>query len=219
MSTALKVYLLTSVIILTSGFLYLFWRMGKLEKFANGNEAIVVSATASPKVEDNAVPTASPSDGCGASCQDFIKQEIETAIAGESAKLTPKPVATTTTTKQTTYIPISASYSTQSTDWKDVPGSEVYIDLNNDFSADAYVTWEANLSIANASGTADARLFDKTHGIAVQGSLVSVSSSDISQVKSGQIYPWSGNNQYIVQIKSLNSNLATFSSGRIKVVY
>lgn len=219
MSTALKVYLLTSVIILTSGFLYLFWRMSKLEKFANGNVSLIASAIPSPIVEASMGPSASPSDGCGASCQDFIKQEVETAIAGESAKLTPKPFAKTTVTKQTTYIPISTSFSTQSTDWKDVPGSEVYIDLANDFSNDAYVTWEACLSIANASGTADARLFDKTHGIAVQASLVSVSSSDVTQVKSGQIYPWSGNNQYIVQIKSLNSNLATFSSGRIKVVY
>lgn len=193
--------------------------MGKLEKFANGDVSLIASAIPSPTVEASVGPSASPSDGCGASCQDFIKQEVETAIAGESAKLTPKPVSKTTATKQTTYIPISTSFSTQSTDWKDVPGSEVYIDLANDFSNDAYVTWEASLSIANASGTADARLFDKTHGIAVQASLVSVSSSDVTQVKSGQIYPWSGNNQYIVQIKSLNSNLATFSSGRIKVVY
>lgn len=199
--------------------MYLFWRVGRLEEFANSGVP-VASAIPALAVENSPSPSALPADNCGSACQEFIKQEIKESIAGESAKLTPKPVsAAAAADKQTTYIPISVSFSTQSTDWKDVPGSEVYIDLENDFTSDAYVSWEANLSIANANGTADARLFDKTHGIAVQASTLSVSTSSISQVKSGRIYLWSGNNQYIVQVKSLNSNMATFSSGRIKVVY
>ena len=74
--------------------------------------------------------------------------------------------------------------------------------------------------MANANGTAYARLYDVTHNIAVNGSEVKIENKDTStQVVSGALSFWAGKNQYRVQIKSLNSFEVTFGSGRVKIVY
>ena len=156
--------------------------------------------------------------GCGQECKDYIKTQVTKAVANlptPSSAIAPQLAKS----KQTTYIPLSGPISTTSTDWVNAVGTEVNIDLTNDYSNGAYVTWEASLKIANASGLALARLFDVTHGIAVNGSEVSVSSASYSSVSSGKLGLWAGNNKYVVQIKSQTSQEATFGSGRIKVVY
>ena len=119
---------------------------------------------------------------------------------------------------KTTYIPLTASFTTSNTDWTNVSGTETYIDLKNNYSANAYITWEAVLSVASG-GQVTARLYDATHGIGVNGSEVSSSSTAGELVTSGKLNLWAGNNLYKVQIKSLNSYAVTFTSGRIKLVY
>lgn len=126
------------------------------------------------------------------------------------------PAATPGT--KTTYIPLTASLTTSNTDWTSVSGTETYIDLKNNYSANAYVTWEAVLSAASG-GQVTARLYDATHGIGVNGSEVSSTSTNGELVTSGKLNLWAGNNLYKVQIKSLNSYAVTFTSGRIKLVY
>ena len=131
------------------------------------------------------------------------------------------PAATTTITsaKNTAYIPLGGPITTTSMDWVDATGTDTYIDLINDYGKKTWVSWEANLKIADGNGQAFARLYDATNKIAVNGSEVSVTSSTSTQVISGQLSMWAGRNLYRVQIKSLNSFVATFVSGRIKINY
>ncbi len=167
---------------------------------------------------------------CGADCQRQIEEELSIRLAkitpAPEAMQTPAPttVATsstqsqTQTTKKTTYVPFSGGFSTTSTDWVEVSGAQAYVDLKNNYSANAYVTFEAVIK-APGGGAAYARLFDSTHGIAVDGSEVSTTSSSSTLVSSGKLNLWSGNNLYVVQVKSLNSSNVNFDSGRIKLVY
>lgn len=134
----------------------------------------------------------------------------------------PTPVAVKASTlipqKVTSYVPFSGSFSTTNTDWTDIPGTQAYVDLKNNYSETAYVTFEASLK-ANPGSTAHARLFDSTHGFGVLGSEVNTASTSSTLVSSGKLNLWSGNNLYKVQIKSLNSFNVTFDSGRMKLVY
>lgn len=167
---------------------------------------------------------------CDENCKAQIAQELEAKLTKENptSSLTPTPTSASKTMPQTystpvpgkttTYIPFTSSLSTTSTDWVDVSGDEAYVDLKNNYSASAYVTFEASMR-ANGGGEVFARLFDSTHGIAVSGSEISTSSTSSTLVSSGQLNLWSGNNLYKVQIKSLNSFNVTFDSGRIKLVY
>lgn len=128
------------------------------------------------------------------------------------------PIQTSAPQKVTSYVPFSGSFSTKNTDWTDVPGASAYVDLKNNYNVSAYVTFEASLH-TSSGGTVFARLFDSTHGIAVDGSEISTSSTVSTLVSSGKLNLWSGNNLYKVQIKSLNSFNVTFDSARMKLVY
>ena len=74
------------------------------------------------------------------------------------------------------------------------------------------------MKVTNGNGAAYARLFDVTHGVAVDGSELSSSAENFAQISSGRIRVWSGNNLYRVQIKSLNGFTVYFDSGRMKIV-
>lgn len=157
---------------------------------------------------------------CGEVCQEIIDQKVAEAVATFSAQ---KKVTTTTVISkiqkepQTTFIPLGGGFSTKELDWTDVKNSEIYINIG-DYGKDPYVDWNAFLKISGGNGKAVARLYDVTHGIAVDGSEVSVSSQDFSQASSGRLNLWSGNNLYRVQIRSLGGQTASFDSGRVKIV-
>lgn len=203
----LKIYLLLSVIFLSLSFFLLDKKVNKIAELSGTNMA----PQPSPRI-----------DSCGTTC----KSEIQKAVSEAVATLSGKPQTTTKVTtlaptgKKTSYIPLSGPITTTSTAWVDAPGVEVYVDLTNDYSADATVSWEATLSVANGNGQALARLFDVTHGIAVNGSEISLTNNATpTLVSSGNLSFWSGKNLYRVQLKSLNSFVVTFSSGRIKIIY
>ena len=162
-------------------------------------------------------------------CDDTCKGEIDKAVANAIAKITITPVPTTvqkqtvttssTTTKQTTYVSLGSG-STINQDWETLEDSTVVMDLTQDYNAHATVSWEASLKIANGNGTAYARLFDATHGIAVDGSEFKVDeSSSFVQRTSKNLPFWQGRNTYKVQIKSLNGYETTISGGRLKIQY
>jgi len=167
---------------------------------------------------------------CDEACRKQIENELAarlgsaTPVGANTPTATPKAVLPAITprpasgTKTTTYVPFSGSFSTTATDWTDDSGNQAYVDLKNNYSATAYVTFEASIRVPGG-GVVFARLFDSTHGIAVDGSEISTSSSSSTLVSSGKLNLWSGNNLYKVQIKSLNSFNVTFDSGRIKLVY
>lgn len=171
-----------------------------------------------PKGTTNPVPLAT--DSCGSTCKAEIDRRISEALAnttGSTKTIVQKQVIPSS---QTVYIPLAGSVTTTSTDWTDVPGTEIYIDLVKDYGSTAKVSWEASLSIAHANGTVYARLYDSTHGIGVAGSDVSVTDkATLTSVNSGYLGLWAGRNLYKVQIKSLNTFEANFGSGRIKISY
>lgn len=161
--------------------------------------------------------------GCDETCQKQIAAEVSRAISTISGTVKDGAVSKiieSVAKPQTSYIPLDGSSSTQSTDWVDAEGVEVAFDLADDYSANAKVAWEASLRVANANGTVYARLFDKTHNIAVSGSEISViNKADYQRISSGNLNLWAGRNIYRVQIKSLNSSKVDYTGGKIRISY
>jgi len=203
------------VILLTLGFIFLFVKVERLGGVSDSlNEETTNEFFQAPF-------DFSLGGSCDKKCESEINQIVSEAISTISATVKPiyQSVPTTVKEKKASYIPLSGPVITTSTSWVDVAGTEVYIDLKNDYGEGAYVSWDAFLKVAHANGTAYARLFDVTHGMAVEGSELMVANIDVStQVSSGQLALWAGRNLYRVQIKSLNSFEITFGSGRIKIV-
>lgn len=161
----------------------------------------------------------------------LTKSDVEEIVsqAVSSLSATTKTSAGTTIPTSTSapvankiaFIPLGGSGSTQNTDWTDVPNAQVWLNFSGEYGGLARAWWDAFLRVDNANGTTFARLFDVTHGIAVNGSEISVSNTTTStDVESaGNLQFWAGKNLYRVQIKSLNSSFAFFDSGRIKISY
>ena len=158
-------------------------------------------------------------------CKEECKAEIERVVNSTIATISATPKTTyqapsVPSKTQTVYIPLDGPVITTSTQWVDIPGVEVYIDLVNDYSAGAKVSWEASLQVKHGNGQAFARLQDVTHGITLLGSEISTTNNSTAQsTSSGNFSLWSGRNLYRLQLKSLNSFEVTFLSGRIKVTY
>lgn len=158
-------------------------------------------------------------DKCGDECRKQIEEIVSknTTETIKTVTITPVPVKSKT---QIAYIPISGSISTTSSTWYDAPGTDFYLDFNTDYGKNAYANWQVFLKVAHGNGTAYARLYDVTNKIAVNGSEVKITDqSNLTQVESGALSFWAGNNLYRVQIKSLNTFEVTFGSGRIKFNY
>ncbi|MGD0523136.1 MAG: hypothetical protein ABSA43_01090 [Candidatus Microgenomates bacterium] len=195
-------------VILLVGFVYLFLRIDNI-KIPEGNN---VTNTVNQYV-------------CGPDCKDEIDKSVSQAMATVSAgtkTVVEKEITGPTPAKQNqvAYIPVAGPITTTATDWVDAVGTDFYLDLSGDYNSKATASWEAFLSVANNNGQAFARLFDETHGIAVNGSEISLTDTAAStRVASGNVSLWQGRNLYRVQIKSLNSFLVTFGSGRVKINY
>lgn len=221
---ALEIIFAFLLTMLTAGFVVLIWQVRNLE-----NQLAQKVATQTPVFSTVPRNITSLSDAvknyCDENCQKMLVNEINNAVATIAATLnnlpkgTSAPVATTKPSgNQTSYVSLGGSGSTKNTDWTDIAGTGVYIDLKNDYSSSAYVTWDAFLQTVNG-GTVFVRLYDATNNIAVLGSEISTSNTTLTQIFSGKLNLWAGKNLYKVQIKSLDSNTATFGSGRIKIVY
>jgi len=157
---------------------------------------------------------------CDDECKRIIKEEIGRAVATLSATAKTQIVTYKAADKQTQFIPLDSTYSTISTSWVDIPGTEVAFDLAEDYGDNAKVSWETSLKVAHGNGEAYARLYDSTHGIAVSGSEISTTNNvDYKSVSSGYLNLWSGVNTYKVQIKSLNSFEVSYTGGKIRISY
>jgi len=207
MKKFLSYYFIASVVVLSVVLLFIFRRVYKIESFL----ATLKNETLIQQI-----------DVCGDDCKSQINDIVSKAIStmsGTTKTIIQKEAATEPLSKKTAYIPLSGPITTTSTDWVDAAGTDVYIDLASDYGKSTYVSWEGFLSIANGNGQALARLYDATHGIAVNGSEISTTSGTSTQLTSGSLSLWAGRNLYRVQLKSLNSFVATFASGRIKINY
>jgi len=215
MGNKLNLFTLIAVVMLAAGFIFLFRSQQELTTRLN-------SISGQGPVETLEEPGTIAVDTCGEACLKKIQEEVASAISTISA--TPKTTTGITTPasakKNTSYIGLNGPVSTTSTQWIDIPGVEVYIDLVNDYGKAATAGWEANLKVAHGNGQAFARLFDVTHGTAVDGSEISTTNNpNYSIVSSSNIYLWAGRNLYRLQLKSLNSFEVTFLSGHIKITY
>ncbi len=155
-----------------------------------------------------------------------VEEIVSQAVSSLSATTKTVGITVPTSTSAPTankiaFIPLGGSGSTQNTNWTDVPNAQVWLNFRGEYGTLARAWWDAFLRVDNANGTTFARLFDVTHGIAVNGSEISVSNTTTStDVESaGNLQFWAGKNLYRVQIKSLNSSYAFFDSGRIKISY
>jgi len=188
----------------------------------------IVSQNKTPKIIDvsSKEESAQYVDNCGENCKKIIEETVSKSLSTVSdipkeetktiISITPAPTKTKT---QTSYIPIIGPITTTSSSWYDAPGTDFYLNIG-DYGSKPYSTWEASLKVAHGNGTAYARLFDVTHGIAVNGSEITLTNNpSLTQVYSGSLNFWSANNLYRVQLKSLNTFEVTFGSGRVKIVY
>lgn len=198
------------IVLLLSGFVFLYNKTSELSsqvEVAGENGDLVV--------------TKDCDEECKGGLLSEVKKMISAAVATISA--VPKTVATKVTTSQrvgsTVFIPLDGSTTTTSGDWMDIKNAEVTLDFEKDYGAGAKISWDAFLKVAHGNGKAFARLFDTTHGTAIDGSEISISTGSSTLVSSGEIRPWSGRNNYRVQLKSLNTFEVTYDSGRIKVSY
>ncbi len=167
-----------------------------------------------------------------------LSSELKSYVDAEAAKLAQKidekkcectaapaaavaqTVVPKSTARETSFISMGDTYTTSLRDWVSVPGSEVYIDLVNDYTESAYVTWSVSLKVAHGNGQAFARIYDATNNIAIDGSeLTTMDNVDYTQMVSGQLALWRGKNLYKLQVKSLNGFDVTASGGKIKITY
>lgn len=208
-------FILCFVSIVVAGFVFLFL---EIEKVKTNQAALNVAKVTTSLDSAKTIPESSNPANISRS---EIKEVVEELLASTSAQVAPAsslPPSTTKKSLQVTFIPISQSGATTSTEWQDISGSDFYVALV-DYGTPKSVTFEANLKSANGSGPAYARLYNVTSGVAVSGSEVSSSSTSYTLKSSGGLNLWSGNNLYRVQIKSHDSQEASFGNGRIKILY
>ena len=181
-----------------------------------------------PTPQDVIIETTNNSgvNDCGNECIKRINDAVSQAVSSMSGtiKESTKIVISTPLSKQlktqVSYIPLSGPITTTSSSWYDAPGTDFYLDLEKDYNLNALSSWEAYLKVAHSNGTAYARLYDVTHGIAVNGSEINLSNnSSLTQISSGNLSLWAGRNLYRVQLKSLNTFEITFGSGKVKITY
>lgn len=155
-------------------------------------------------------------DKCGIECQKYIDAKL--IFPSPSPSTITKTVYQTVTkpkTKSIVYVPIPGSGNVIG-DWTSVSGTDFYFD-KADYPGLLEISFEGNLKLFNGNGVAYMRLYDVTHGIAVQGSDAQTVSQTSTPVNSGSINFWAGKNLYRVQLKSLTADSAVFDGGKLKV--
>ncbi|MFH1602232.1 MAG: hypothetical protein ABIB61_04740 [Candidatus Shapirobacteria bacterium] len=118
----------------------------------------------------------------------------------------------------TTYLPLGNNSSTLSLGWETLAGSEFYFDLKN-YPASAKIYWEGNLKTFSVNSRCFARIYDKTHFREVDYSQISTDQTVYHNLISQSLSVWPGNNQYEVQIKSLNGIECYLISPRLIIKY
>ena len=160
-------------------------------------------------------------DNCGDRCLEEIGRQVNLAVTAASSKPNADEAATGGVEyaglRGTFYVPLGFSGSSDSREWKSLPTTSVGIDWGQYEGGDVTVFWEAFARVHQGNGAALVRLFDETNGIAVPGSEMQASSEGFVHLKSGEIFPWAGNNIYVVQVKSLTGYEVFYEGGKIRI--
>lgn len=164
-----------------------------------------------------AIPNAAPAPQSVDLSDYATKSYVDSVVASASPKTVVTNTQTTTKEPSVTYIPISKNYTTQSLDWVDVPDTDFYLDLVNDYGENATAYWEAFLHEEHGNGDAQVRLMDVTHGIVVANSELSTNNASSTLITSANLAIWRGKNLYRVQMKSQKGFVVYFDTGRLKI--
>lgn len=183
--------------------------------------------TESPQ-QDIQTRESTSSASCLSDCQAIIDAKL-TQVRNDLLKTfqspTPQPKTTTqtTTTSQPQpkeiYISLGGGGSTSSTDWTDVSGSNIDLDFSRYPGAKGFY-FQANLKSDAPDRTSFARLYDVNNKVGIQGSEINYTGLTSKLIESGPLtFHFTGKLTLIIQIHSLNGNLATVESPRIRVAY
>ena len=155
-------------------------------------------------------------ESCGEDC---VRQLVGEAVATLSAKPAEEEALVTLTVAVATPTPTKAvtkSYPTPTPGLKtyylrlnDVTGAGVeFVSVGTGKWLDTSLygqlesaTWEGGISLPGGSGEAFARLWDATNDRAVDGSEVKIVDTQTTSFYSGNISLWRGQNQYFIQVK------------------
>jgi len=211
---ALKALLVIVVVVNTLAAYLLF------QNFTSLRAEVVSKSPETPSpTKVGQMPTGEKIDMSTYATKEYVDESIA-SIPKDTVKTETVTVTVPSTTKQTTIIPISAEFSTQSTDWIEVVNSDFYLDLVGDYGEEATANWDAFIHEQHGNGKVYARLFDVTHSIAVVGSdLENNSETSKLETSAGILGIWRGKNLYRVQIKSQIGFPVFFNSGRLKITY
>ncbi len=161
------------------------------------------------KIKEKGVVLSSTAQGCSLACEELIDQKIAAALTNSF---------TTSSFLRTSYVPLGSGGSTTNTDWTALEGSEFNFNISN-YSSRAKVYWEGNLKALSGNSRCYTRLYDKTHYREVDYSQQSTDQLSYQTLISQSTSIWLGNNQYEVQIKSLNGTRCYLSSPNLIVKY
>ncbi len=117
---------------------------------------------------------------------------------------------------KTLYIPIGTGGSSTSGSYESIGSQEAVIN-SGDYPGYKDMVLEVNMRIYQGNGTAYARLFNKTDGLAINGTDVSTGSQNFGLHSSSTFTLPGGSKTYTVQLKSNSSYSADLQSVRIRV--
>ncbi|MFC1649805.1 hypothetical protein ACFL2C_03795 [Patescibacteria group bacterium] len=226
----LAVLLVVGIATIGASVYYTNQRIDKLESKLETQKPQVVFETVNEEVQGNDNPEEPVTSvttsqqvkfECDAECQSSVKSLVDKYLENNPTEVVTKtvsaPILSTTTVS---YVPMSAFYSTTSTDWVDVPGSAVYLDVAGDYGSSSTVTWEVSLKVNHGNGRAYARIWDDTNKVSPNNSEVySENNADYTTKISQPISMWNGNNLYKVQVKSLNATEVFINGAKFKIVH
>lgn len=187
-----------------------------------------------PKLESSNQATRTRESTSSASCLSDCQSIIDAKLAQAKSDLlktfqSPSPATQAKSTTQIIrqpadqakeiFIGLGGGGSTTSTDWTDVSGSNIDLDFARYPGAKGFY-FQGNLKSDAPDRATFARLYDVNNKVGVQGSDINYAGLSSKLIESGQlIFHFSGKVTLIIQIHSLNGNLATVESPRIRVAY
>lgn len=139
--------------------------------------------------------------------------DLTTRIAKLEASPAPN---STSTSKSPAYITLASSGSSSLGDWVTIPGTVITIDTA-DYPGYTSMQFEANIQVFQ-TGTAYARISNKTEGTSVLSSEISTTSTSYTNISSSKFSLPGGKKDYQLQIKSqITGYAASVQNARIKV--
>jgi len=148
---------------------------------------------------------------CSLVCQELIDQKISQALAN-------LPQTSSSSKTAISYLPLGSGSSTTNQNWEAISGSDFIFDLS-DYPTGAKVYWQGNIKSLYGGSRCYARLYDKSNFRSVDYSEQSSAQIAFENLTSQPLSIWSGNNQYRLEIKSLNGIECQLESPKLIIKY